>query len=65
MKSKLLASSASLEGITRLVNHYYFGETRYTVNMEDGAVYDTLEKRIKENVIVRKVNGRYRFEMKG
>lgn len=64
MKTKLLASSASLEGITRLVNHYYFDENRYTVNMDDGTVFDTRDQRIKQNVIVRKVSGRYRFEMK-
>lgn len=65
MKGKLLASAASLERITALINQYYCSSKQtYAVNMEDGTVYDKFDGAIRANVIVRKVRGRYRFEMK-
>lgn len=66
MKGKLLASAASLERITALINQYYCSSNQvYAVNMEDGTVYDTNNGAIRANVLIRKANGRYRFEMKG
>ena len=60
----LLASSGTLEGITKCINTYYFGTTANPWRVDP----DTLKVirpggSVCEGVVVRKKGNRYRFEM--
>lgn len=61
--SDLLASSGSLDGITKCINNYYCGTTgrQWRVDPETLGVLDP-DGVVNPRVIVRKKGRRYRFE---
>ncbi len=61
-KGKLIASSSSLEGITKLINDYFYSTTFYleSKNNKEFSVFN--KKGLLLNFIVVKKGGRYRFE---
>lgn len=62
--SNLLASSSSIEGIQKLISKYYCGST-ITLNQLSSKEWDvSTGKGLCENVRVRNVKNRFRFEIK-
>lgn len=59
MKTKLLATSNSLSGISRMINQYFLS-CQYSVS-EDLKITHGMGRDINKDYIVKKVRSRYQF----